>query len=114
MNSGQDMELDDRLRRLGLCHWPSIEVAEITYLFRWSNGTYHLSGYGRDRPGAESGYVDIGRRVERALADGSEPVGEVELVPGFRHAYIAMARRFVEEHARGESERLRAQLEASA
>jgi glycosyltransferase involved in cell wall biosynthesis len=114
MNSGQDMELDDRLRRLVRSNWPRIGVTEITYLFRWANGAYHLSGYGRDRPGAPSGYVEIGERVNRAIAEGSEPAGEVELVPGFRHDYITMAQRFIEEHARGEGDGLRARLEAPA
>jgi glycosyltransferase involved in cell wall biosynthesis len=95
MNSGQDMDLDHRLQRSVRCNWPRIDITDITYLFRWANGAYHLSGYGRDRPGAVSGYSDIARRVERTIAAGTEPSGEVQLVPGFRHDYIEMAERFL-------------------
>lgn len=114
MNSGQDMELDNRLRRAVRCHWPSIEVHEITYLFRWANGAYHLSGYGRDRPGATSGYVEVARLVERAIADGLEPSGDVQLVPRFRHDYLRMVERFLAGQSRGAGDGLHPELETRA
>src|SRR5262245_44281822 len=101
MNSGQDMELDDRLRRAGRCNWPRIEVPDITYLFRLANGAHHLSGYGRDRPGATSGYADIARQVERAIAAGVEPAGEIQLEPRFRHDYVGMVQQFLAEESLG-------------
>ncbi len=99
MNSGQDMDLDNRLRRVARCNWPEIDAREITYLFRWANGEYHLSGFGRDRPGVTSGYSRIGEWVSCAVAEGRVPSGEVRLVPQFRQDYGCMVRRFVEEHS---------------
>src|SRR5262245_10712863 len=93
--------LDDRLRRAGRCNWPRIEVPDITYLFRWANGAHHLFGYGRDRLGATSGYADIARQVERAIAAGVEPAGEIQLEPSFRHDYVGMVQQFLAEESLG-------------
>src|SRR5687767_4913286 len=95
MSWGEDMDLDDRLRRRVRCNFPHVAAAEATYLFRWANGAYHLSGFGPERAGAPSGYQEVRRRVARALEDASEPKGDLQLLPHFRHDYLGMVGQFL-------------------
>ena len=77
------------------CHWPNIGPREITYLFRWANGHYHLSGLGRDKRGRKSGYEIIGEQIERKLAVAELPSGDIELKPHLKHDYYGMVGRFL-------------------
>ncbi|MBS0208881.1 MAG: glycosyltransferase family 2 protein, partial [Planctomycetes bacterium] len=54
MGSGQDLDLEQAFERLigrGK-NYNSIKPEEIFYLYRWGGtGSFHLSGFGRDKPG---------------------------------------------------------------
>ncbi len=95
MNSGEDMTLDNKMRAACRCHWPSIGLHEITYLFRWANGHFHLSGFGPDKRGQKSGYEIIGEEIERKLAVAELPSGDIELKPHLKHDYYGMVGRFL-------------------
>ncbi len=87
INSGQDVDFDRRVRRVGRCYAPALAPHEITYLLLWGNEAYHLSAHRRDRAGRPSGYDLVGERVARGLAAGEIPSGEIRLRPAFRHDY---------------------------
>lgn len=82
---GEDMELSARMLstpgiRTNFAH---IEVRDITFLFRWSNGEYHLSGYGEgcaDR----TGYDRVADDVSDHIGAGRVRVGTIQLVPSIR------------------------------
>ncbi len=95
MNSGEDMTLDNKMRAACRCHWPNIGLHEITYLFRWANGHFHLSGFGPDKRGQKSGYEIIGEEIERKLAVAELPSGDIELKPHLKHDYYGMVGRFL-------------------
>jgi len=90
MNSGQDTELNKAMRSMGSFQHTN-SPADPQYIYRWATHTYHLSGYGRDRPGHRSGYEIIGSNTLDKCAVGDEPVGDVIVQPHWKWDYEARA-----------------------
>jgi glycosyltransferase involved in cell wall biosynthesis len=95
INSGQDKRLDAELRRVSRCNEPTLRPHEVTYLFRWGNGEYHLSAHGQDSSSGGSGFDIIGESVARQLASGALPRGEVRLRPTFRLEYYRLVANYL-------------------
>lgn len=98
MGSGQDMDLELALEKIigkGK-NFNGIAPADIYYLYRWGGtGTFHLSGFGRDQPGATTGNDKVELFVRKQIDAGRVPTGEIELRPRWCRDYVAMARDYV-------------------
>ena len=99
--SGEDQELDRRFREIRPRTEPSfvIDPADVYYLYRWiGTGSYHLSGYGMDKPGESGSQVKVTNHVARRLKSGRLPLGEIELRPHWKAEYPELARAAVTAH----------------
>lgn len=52
-----------------------------SFVYRWSNGVYHLSGQGDDKPELPKAYDRYWADVRRRMDCGIEPMGKVTLIP---------------------------------
>lgn len=94
MGSGQDMALELRFEEADKphkCNFNAIAPEEIFYLYRWGGtGSFHLSGFGRDRDGSRPGNVKVEEYVERKLGEGLVPTGRIEITPAWEFDYTAL------------------------
>ncbi len=99
MGSGQDMELELAFEKIigrGK-NYDGIRPEEIYYLYRWGGtGSFHLSGFGRDKPGTESGNQKTAKYVEKQIAQRNVPSGFVKLTPQWQTDYRAMVRDYLQ------------------
>ncbi|MBW3542986.1 MAG: glycosyltransferase family 2 protein [Planctomycetes bacterium] len=98
IGSGQDLELELAFERLigpGK-NYDAIRPHDIYYIYRWGGtGSYHLSGFGRDRAGGRSGNDRVGEYVQRQIDEGRIPTGRVALEPQWRLDYAEMVRSYL-------------------
>lgn len=87
INSGQDTDLEKRIRALSTPHYSRETVGrkEVYFIYRWMMGADHLSAVSARDPDKMKGYQKIGERK-------STP-GLYVLQPHFRHDYRAIAQR---------------------
>ena len=79
MQSGQDIELDNRFRKTGKRFCISIPNEEVYYIYRFGGtGKPHLSSYGYGK-----GWIEIGRRK----IDSS---GKILLNPNWKQNYLEL------------------------
>lgn len=64
---------------------------QISFLYGWGNGVYHISGNGEDKPGEPSALV----RSERNARERGILTGDVHLVPKLGNNYVSMAKEFL-------------------
>ena len=85
LSYGEDMELSARmLSTPGIrTNFANIEERDITYLFRWSNGEYHLSGYGGESAG-RTAYGRVADDVSDLIGAARVPVGTIQLAPSIK------------------------------
>lgn len=76
---------------------------ELSYIYHWGQGTFHLSGMGDDVAGRASGHDRIEEFTRGQVAAGLVPTGEILLNPRLTMDYTAMARAFVERSTLKES-----------
>jgi len=97
INSGQDMNLLGKLKKYlspkkGIKEI-SFSQEEACYIFRWNNGAYHLSGFGRDKEGKESGFIKIEKDIK------SKPIEPIiELKPHWKRDYFKITRDYLANH----------------
>jgi glycosyltransferase involved in cell wall biosynthesis len=99
MGSGQDMELELTFERIigREKNYNGIQPEEIYYLYRWGGtGSFHLSGFGRDKPGKESGNQKAAKYVEKQIAERRVPIGAVKLTPHWRINYSELVRDYIQ------------------
>jgi len=94
INSGQDMDLVNRLKKhlspAGRAKELNLTYNEACYVFRWNTGAYHLSGYGRDKEGKESGFS----KIEKAIK--SQKIEPQKILnPHWNHDYMGMINSFL-------------------
>lgn len=93
INSGQDMNLINKLKKyLGLIRTKELMFSneDACYIFRWNNGNYHLSGFGRDRPNRESGFNQIEKSIK------SKPIEPlIKLNPHWNKDYLQLTKDFI-------------------
>ncbi|MBN8626216.1 MAG: glycosyltransferase family 2 protein [Planctomycetes bacterium] len=98
MGSGQDFELETVFERLigrGK-NFNAIKPEEIYYIYRWSGtGSYHLSGFGKDKTGEIAGNAKVAGYVQKQIEGGTLPVGTVSLAPHWKLDYPTMAKEYV-------------------
>lgn len=99
---GEDMDLSSRILSYKNTKYRFYEnelnntYNNITFLFRWANNEYHLSGYGSD-----SGYTNIEKDINRSLTLGQLQTGTIELKPHHQKNYYKM----VDEWIKNEEEK---------
>jgi hypothetical protein len=54
---------------------------EITFMYRWGQGVFHMSGEGDDRPGHATAHDRIADFINHRADNGSIPTGPIELHP---------------------------------
>ena len=72
-----------------------LAVKEPTFIYRWGQGTYHASGQGPDKPGADRAHDRIRNDLMDRVRSGKEPLGDVQLKPGWAQDYTELARQFL-------------------
>jgi len=99
MGSGQDMDLELAFERIigkGK-NYNAIKPNEIYYLYRWGGTeSYHLSGFGKDKPYAPTGNDRVAEYVQRVVATGKIPTGVVSLSPTWRRDYSELVRKAID------------------
>jgi hypothetical protein len=93
INSGQDLELELAFERvLGRGkNYNSIKPEEVFYIYRWGGvGSFHLSGFGRDKPGEPTGLEKVAGYVRKRVEHGEVKTGKIDLAPAWRVDYIEL------------------------
>ena len=80
-DTGEDQGFTGRLRARGPV---GVVAGEKSYVYRWNNGTHHVSGSGDPMGG-----VGFRAEAEERRARGREPSGEIEIVPRLMRDYFA-------------------------
>lgn len=99
IGSGQDLDLERSFERIigSGKNFNGIKPAEIYYLYRWSGtGSYHLSGFGRDKEGTETGNQKVERYVRAQIANRNIATGVIPLEPNWKVDYPALVTRYLE------------------
>jgi hypothetical protein len=97
MNSGQDMELEQRFAKLiPKDKDTEIRPEDIFYIYRWAGtASFHLSGFGRDKPGQKAGSLKVGDYVAQAIKDGRVETGAIEIEPRWACDYAKLAAEYL-------------------
>jgi glycosyltransferase involved in cell wall biosynthesis len=96
MNSGQDMDLLYKLKKYSTsveAKTLSFSKEESAYIFRWAGtNSYHLSSFGKDKEGRESGFVKTEKYIKSKIIESI-----VELKPHWELDYLGITRKILEE-----------------
>lgn len=95
LSVGEDRQFVGRLSEA----FPGITIElkpeEITAIYNWDTGTYHISGLGMDKSGMVPAYERTHLDFEMRLRRGLEPRGQIELHPHLEHDPRQMADLFL-------------------
>lgn len=83
MNTGEDRNFVGRLTQKCKGVVLDLKPEEVSGIYVWGQGTYHISGQGDDQPGRMSSYDRAAQDLARRLRNGSEPSGTIHLKPEF-------------------------------
>ncbi|MEM7195709.1 MAG: glycosyltransferase family A protein [Pseudomonadota bacterium] len=89
IGSGQDMDFEQKLTKLGVKTHFEEASENYFYLYRWSGvSTYHLSRFGRDQDHSRvTGQLKVGLAVRQGIKSGAIDTGTITLNPGWRRDY---------------------------
>lgn len=90
MNSGQDLEIELLFEKIiGKGKNSDISPEDIFYIYRWAGtGSFHLSGFGRDKPEGKTGSQKVGEAVAQKLKSGELQSGEIWIEPHWKCDYV--------------------------
>lgn len=93
MNSGQDLEIELLFEKvIGKGKDSDIKPGDMFYIYRWAGtGAFHLSGYGKDKPGEKTGNQKVGESVAQKLKSGALQRGEIRIEPQWKCDYAKLA-----------------------
>lgn len=95
-NAGYDVTLVRNIEKAGgKVKRAKPEDQDVSWIYTWGGGSYHMSGLGTDRPGRENVIVRHSRHIESLRQQGKIPTGEVLLQPHWEHDYIQMFQEFL-------------------
>lgn len=103
LNTGEDRELMRKISSLP-GQRVSVPVPNITFLYGWDTGSYHLSGYGFDQAGKPTGYARVEETVTSQVATGKIPSGKIVLQPNMDLNPEVMAKQWLGENHYGAAE----------
>lgn len=94
VNSGEDRMFLSRV--VARCGGAKVELQdhEISFLYHWGNGVYHISGLGDDKPGQPSGHQRIADDLDTRARRNLSPMGDITLRPEKKVDYESMTREF--------------------
>ena len=72
-----------------------IQPYEIGFIYGWGQGTYHTSGLGEDSTDKPSAHERVERDFIARVANGSEPVGKVDIKPHCPYNWPEQAKLFL-------------------
>lgn len=97
-NAGYDVTFVMKLERDGVkVARPMPPDDEVSWMYTWGGGSYHMSGLGTDTPDRENVIVRHGRHIENLRLQGKIPVGEIVLHPHWKFDYIRMHKHFINQ-----------------
>lgn len=74
-----------------------LQPKEISAIYCFGNNAYHVSGKGPDKPDEQPAWVRYQKDLDRRVANGLEPVGDIKLVPTLKHDPRVMVAEFLGE-----------------
>ncbi|MFZ2639490.1 MAG: glycosyltransferase [Verrucomicrobiia bacterium] len=97
VNSGQDLEIEQQFERvIGKDKNTEVRPTEIFYIYRWAGTTsFHLSGFGMDKPGQKPGNEKVGDYVAQAIKAGRIQSGEIVIEPHWACNYTKLAAEYL-------------------
>src|SRR6267142_1347643 len=97
-NSGEDREFISRLNKVGTNgKRVELEDRELSFLYHWGQGTYHISGHSDDQKGMLTGHDRIAAHTRDLATKGLIPTGDIVLEPKLKHNYVQMRDDFLAE-----------------
>lgn len=94
MNCGEDRAFARNMAKLpGLANLMCL--GGPSYIYRFGNGCYHMSGQGDDKVGEQSGHDRIERWTVEGILSGRIPTGKIDIVPKMKLDWTAMAKEFL-------------------
>jgi glycosyltransferase involved in cell wall biosynthesis len=94
--AGADMTLVINIKKAGArvarADPPDSEVSQI---YNWGNGSYHLSGQGRDKPDRKNIIQRHTEHIENLRKKGKIPTGDIELKPHWNRAYDKLLKDYI-------------------
>jgi len=86
-NAGYDMTYVMKIHKLGNIVNASPPDKEVSWIYRWGGGDYHMSGMGTDHPDRENVIIRNSKHVEERRKKGLIPVGDIILKPSWKRNY---------------------------
>ena len=68
---------------------------EVSWIYTWGGGSYHMSGLGTDREGRENVVQRHKKYIDSLKEKGQIPVGQIILKPNWKYKYIDMVKEFI-------------------
>ena len=97
-NAGYDMSFTTKILSIGGVIYASPPDNEVSWIYRWGGGDYHMSGCGTDTPDRPNVLQRHAAHIENLRFQGKIPVGKVELKPYWKFDYSDKLRKFVENN----------------
>ena len=94
-NAGYDMTFIESLHKNGKKKFVTMDKAKASWFYMWGGRSYHMSGQGHDKPGRPNAIQRHSAHIEQLKFQGKIPVGNVQLVPRWKHDYEKMLKDFV-------------------
>lgn len=90
-NAGYDISFIGRLQKYNLKYEPiSPPDNEVSWIYNWGNGSYHMSGLGTDTPDRPNVIQRHSEHIENLRQLGKIPEGKIILQPYWRKDYVRM------------------------
>jgi glycosyltransferase involved in cell wall biosynthesis len=101
-NAGYDMSFVVAIQQYGgKIIYAEFPKEEASWIYNWGNGSYHMSGLGRDDPDdleRENVLVRHARHIEKLRRSKHIPEGDIELKPHWNHDYSQMLKDYCDEN----------------
>jgi len=98
-NAGYDVSLVVRLRDHGArVALAAPEPRDVSWFYAWGNGSYHMSGQGRDTSDRPNVVQRHSEHIEGLRRAGLIPTGDVELRPHWNQDYPAVLEEYCQRH----------------
>ena len=90
-NAGYDMTFVIKIQENGgKVNRVVIPKEDVSWIYTWGGGSYHMSGLGADTPDRKNVIVRHGEYIENLRQEGKIPTGIVYLNPHWKYDYIQM------------------------
>jgi hypothetical protein len=92
---GEDREIVTKITQALPGKKIELSPRELSFIYAWGQGVYHLSGLGDDAPGRTSGHDRIEEFTRGQVAAGNVRTGDIQLKPRLTMDYAGMAHEFI-------------------